>query len=162
MALAASESSDCGGGNGCRVLSSSSFIVFWDFFNFLQFLASDIIPASINSRYARIFRRVRLRHRRNEDERLVADADGSAVAFEGELGDGAVERIDGGEPSGVIVVGVRGWDGGGGGGGGGIVPGDGDGEKCRELLLLVMESLHRYLAADAASALEASLILSLN
>ncbi|TQD99440.1 hypothetical protein C1H46_014914 [Malus baccata] len=122
------------------------------------FLASDVIPASVNSRYARIFRRVRLWHRRNEDERLVADADGSAVAFEGELGDGAVERIDGGEPSGVIVVGVRGWD----GGGGGVVPGDGDGEKHRELLLLVMESLHRYLAADAASALEASLILSLN
>ncbi|KAM1987392.1 hypothetical protein ACFX15_034660 [Malus domestica] len=54
----------------------------------------------------------------------------------------------------------RGWDEG--GGGGGIVLGDGDGEKRRELLLLVMESLHRYLAADAASALEASLILSLN
>ncbi|KAM1624312.1 hypothetical protein FF1_022374 [Malus domestica] len=137
-------------------LCSSSFIVFWDFFNFLQFLASDIIPASVNSLYSRIFRRVRLRHRRNEDERLVADADGSTVAFEGELGDGAVDRIDGGEPSGVIVVGVRGWD------GGGIVPGDGDGEKRRELLLLVMEFLHRYLAADAASALEASLILSLN
>lgn len=76
----------------------------------------------------------------------------------GRVEDGAVERIDGGESSGVIVVGVRGW----GGGGGGIVLGDGDGEKRRELLLLVMESLHRYLAADAASALEASLILSLN
>ncbi|KAM2507662.1 hypothetical protein PS1_030026 [Malus domestica] len=63
-------------------------------------------------------------------------------------------------PSRVIVVGVRGWDGG--GGGGGIVPGDSDGEKCRELLLLVMESLYRYLAVDAVSALEASPILSLN
>lgn len=78
----------------------------------------------------------------------------------GRVEDGAVERIDGGESSGVIVVGVRGW--GGGGGGGGIVLGDGDGEKRRELLLLVMESLHRYPAADATSALEASLILSLN